>query len=116
MLVDINNSFLVSFFCYWYQHGRHVFVLGFSWELLQTKVLYDKTVLEIPFIIHFSYLKLSGPLSLEVLSGMDFLGKVVKESARKRPIMVISTPEYVPCPMVIGEFHSPPGVSSRMIS
>ena len=43
---------------------------------------------------------------------MDFLGKVVKESARKRPVMVISTPEYVTCPMVIGNFHSPPGVSN----
>ena len=41
---------------------------------------------------------------------MDFLGKVVKESARKRPVMVISAPEFVACPMVIGYFHSPPGV------
>jgi len=54
--------------------------------------------------------RLSGPLSLEALNKMDFLGKVVKESARKRPVMVISTPEYVTCPMVIGDFHSPPGV------
>ncbi|KAL9967374.1 hypothetical protein ACROYT_G025583 [Oculina patagonica] len=53
---------------------------------------------------------LSGPLSLDALNRMDFLGKVVKESARKRPVMVISTPEYVTCPMVIGNFHSPPGV------
>ncbi|CAH3191608.1 unnamed protein product, partial [Porites evermanni] len=53
---------------------------------------------------------LSGPLSLETLTKLDFLGKVVKESARKRPVMVISTPEYVTCPMVIGNFQSPPGV------
>ncbi|XP_068678264.1 uncharacterized protein [Montipora foliosa] len=53
---------------------------------------------------------LSEPLSLQALNKMDFLGKVVKESARKRPVMVISTPEYVRCPMVIGDFHSPPGV------
>ena len=55
-------------------------------------------------------LQLSGPLSLDFLSRMDFLGKVVKESARKRPVMVISTPEYVTCSMAIGDFHSPPGV------
>ena len=45
---------------------------------------------------------------------MDLLGKVVKESARKRPVMVISTPEYVACPMVIGDFHSPPGVRALL--
>ena len=56
--------------------------------------------------------QLSEPLSLETLTKLDFLGKVVKESARKRPVMVISTPEYVTCPMVIGNFQSPPGVSS----
>ena len=56
--------------------------------------------------------QLSEPLSLETLTKLDFLGKVVKESARKRPVMVISTPEYVTCPMGIGNFQSPPGVSS----
>ena len=56
--------------------------------------------------------QLSEPLSLETLTKLDFLGNVVKESARKRPVMVISTPEYVTCPMVIGNFQSPPGVSS----
>ena len=56
--------------------------------------------------------QLSEPLSLGTLTKLDFLGKVVKESARKRPVMVISTPEYVTCPMVIGNFQSPPGVSS----
>lgn len=54
--------------------------------------------------------RLSEPLSLQALNKMEFLGKVVKESARKRPVMVISTPEYVTCPMVIGDFHGPPGV------
>ncbi|CAH3164970.1 unnamed protein product [Porites lobata] len=53
---------------------------------------------------------LSEPLSLETLTKLDFLGKVVTESARKRPVTVISTPEYVTCPMVIGNFQSPPGV------
>ena len=56
--------------------------------------------------------QLSEPLSLETLTKLDLLGKVVKELARKRPVMVISTPEYVTCPMVIGNFQSPPGVSS----
>ncbi|CAH3164918.1 unnamed protein product [Porites lobata] len=54
--------------------------------------------------------QLSEPLSLGKLTKLDFLGKVVKESARKRPVMVISTPEYVTCPMVIGNFQSPAGV------
>jgi hypothetical protein len=32
MLEDINKRFLISFFCLWCQHGRHVFVFKFSWE------------------------------------------------------------------------------------
>jgi hypothetical protein len=36
MLEDDNKRFVIIFFCLWYQHGRHVFVFGFSWEWLQT--------------------------------------------------------------------------------
>jgi hypothetical protein len=32
MLVVVNKIFLISFFCLWYQHGRHVFVFTFYWE------------------------------------------------------------------------------------
>jgi hypothetical protein len=30
MLEDVNKRFLVSFFCYIFQHGRHVFVFWYS--------------------------------------------------------------------------------------
>lgn len=61
--------------------------------------------------LHLS-LKDSGPLVMDTVSEMDLLGKFVKESARKRSVMTVSTPEYVPCPMVIGDYHAPSGVSS----
>jgi hypothetical protein len=44
MLEDDNKRFIISFFCYIFQHGRHVFVFGFSWEWLQTKNWVDYTL------------------------------------------------------------------------
>ena len=36
MLVDDNKRFLISFYCSFIQHGRHVFVIWFSGDWLQT--------------------------------------------------------------------------------
>jgi hypothetical protein len=40
VLEDVNKIFLINFLCYIIQHGRHVFVFTFSWELLQHENMY----------------------------------------------------------------------------
>jgi hypothetical protein len=47
MLEDGNKRFVISFFCLWYQHGRHVFVFGFSWELIIANQEYNFSPLRI---------------------------------------------------------------------
>ena len=62
---------------------------------------------------HNSAQQTSGPLDMSVLSKMTFLGKFIKESARKRPVLSVTTPEYLKCPMTIGGFHAPANVRTR---
>jgi hypothetical protein len=46
MLVDVNKRFLISFFCYTLQRGRHVFVFTWLLRMIATQELVYEIVLD----------------------------------------------------------------------